>query len=113
MAGILTNGAIIYHNDTLKVTFSINDGFELNTHTINGTTFQSEHIYTVVNSTIIISSTTRKNFVLSINQSTNSTIIVNRTSSPDGLSIGTLSNGDLIKYGDVLNIIFDISVKSY
>lgn len=45
--GNLANGASIYPSDVLKITFGANPGYELLTHTVNGSTFTSGNTHTV------------------------------------------------------------------
>lgn len=45
--GALTNGAAIYDGDTLKILFSVASGYKLETHTVNGTTYNSPVYWTV------------------------------------------------------------------
>lgn len=45
--GNLTNGASLYHNDVLQITYETPDGYELETHTVNGVTFPSGGTHSV------------------------------------------------------------------
>ena len=45
--GELTNRAAIYYGDTLKILFSAASGYKLETHTVNGTTYNSPVYWTV------------------------------------------------------------------
>ena len=103
--GTITSGATIYLNDVLKITFTASSGYNLGTHTVNGTSFTSGNTHTVTAAVTIQSTATLKSFTLSISAGTGSTITVNRTSSPlKGATTGTIANGATIYYNDVLKI---------
>ena len=53
--GNLANGATICPNDVLKITFGVNPGYELLTHTVNGSTFTSGDSHTVSEAVAIAS----------------------------------------------------------
>lgn len=52
--GNLSNGASIYKNDVLQITFGANPGYKLKTHTVNGSTFASGGTHTVSSNVTII-----------------------------------------------------------
>lgn len=45
--GNLSNGARLYYNDKLKITFTPSTNYAISTHTVNGSTFYSGNTYTV------------------------------------------------------------------
>lgn len=45
--GNLASGATIYPSDVLKITFTPTEGYEIETHTVNGSTFTSGNSHTV------------------------------------------------------------------
>ena len=45
--GNLSNGARLYYNDKLKITFTPSTNYTISTHTVNGSTFSSGNTYTV------------------------------------------------------------------
>jgi hypothetical protein len=51
--GNLSNGAGIYQNDVLQVAFDAEPGYELKTHTLNGSTFVSGNTHTVGGNVIV------------------------------------------------------------
>ena len=51
--GILASGATIYHGDVLKITFTAADGYEIETHTVNGIAFTSGNTHTVVSAVTV------------------------------------------------------------
>lgn len=106
----LSNGATITYGDILTVTFGVSTGYNLGTHTVNGSTFTSGNNHTVTGAVSVISSATVKSFTLSVSVGAHTTIVVNRTSSLLGSgSTGNLSNGSTIYYNDVLEISFSVS----
>lgn len=108
--GTLSNGAAIYSGDKLQITFSASTGYNVGTHTVNGSTFTSGNTHTVSGAVKVVSTATVKSFKLTISAGTGSTITVNRTSSPkQGASTGNLSNGATIYYSDVLKVTFSAS----
>ena len=108
--GILSSGTTIYYGDALYIIFGASTGFNLSTHTVNGSSFTSGGTHTVSSAVTVNSTATAKSYTLSISAGTGSSITVNRTSSPyaDG-STSNLSNGATIYYGDVLKITFTIN----
>lgn len=106
----LSNGATIYYNDVLTITFSANTGYNLSTHTVNNTAFTSGNTYTVTGATTVASTATKKTYTLSITTSSEGvSTTVNRTSSPiGGGATGNLTNGATLYYNDVLNISYTI-----
>lgn len=100
--GVLASGATIYHNDVLKITFSASAGYDLATHTVNGSAFTSGGTHTVTAAVSVVSTASKKTFTLSISQGTGSGISVKRNGA-------TLSHGATITYGDSLVITFSAS----
>lgn len=52
--GNLSNGAKVYYSDVLKITFGAESGYEIDTHTVNGTAFTSESNHTVTSNVTVI-----------------------------------------------------------
>lgn len=109
--GNISNGSTIYYNDVLTISFSVETGCTLSTHTVNGSVFTSGNTHTVTSAVTVVGSSTVNSYVLAINEGSNVTVTVNRTSSPkQGASQGYLSNGSTIYYGDVLSVSYLLSV---
>lgn len=53
--GNLSNNATIYYSDVLKISFSASSGYELKTHTVNGSAFTSGGSHTVTKAVTVIS----------------------------------------------------------
>lgn len=53
--GNLSNGATIYKNDTLKITFAANTNYAISTHTVNGSSFTSGNTHTVSGNVTVVS----------------------------------------------------------
>lgn len=112
--GNLNSGATIYYSDVLQISFSASEGYSINAHTVNGSTFTSGANHTVTGNVTAVSSAVVQSFKLSISAGTGSTITVQRTSSPKaGASTGNLSNNATIYYSDVLKITFGTSSSTY
>lgn len=106
----LSNGASITYGDVLTITFSATTGYTLSTHKVNSSNFTSGNTHTVTGAVSVTSTATLKSFTLSISAGTNTTITVNRTSSPLGNgSTGNLSNGATVYYNDVLKVSYSVS----
>ena len=56
--GNLSNGAVIYKNDKLKISFAANTNYALATHTVNGSTFTSGNTHTVSSNVSVVSTAT-------------------------------------------------------
>ena len=103
--GNLSNGAAIYKNDVLKISFAANTGYDLGSCTVNNSNFTSGGSHTVSGNVTVKSTATVKTYTLSISAGDGSTITVKRTNSPvGGGSTGNLSNGATIYHSDVLTI---------
>lgn len=115
----LYNGSTIYHDDVLLINFEADEGYEITTHTVNGTSIENGGRFTVSGATTISLIATPKSYDLELVSDLGATIAVNRTSSPlkkatTGL-LASVTNGeekkyaDKIYYGDVLKIDFTYS----
>ena len=93
----LSNGATITYGDELTITFSASTGYNLGTHTVNGSAFTSGGKHTVTGAVSVVSTATLKTFLLSISAERGANVLVKRGSS-------TLSDGATITYGDVIEI---------
>lgn len=61
--GNLSNGATLYQNDVLKITFGANEGYALKTHTVNDSTFTSGNSHTVSGNVVIVSTAERQGII--------------------------------------------------
>lgn len=103
--GNLSNGAILYYGDLLTISYSTSTGYNIGTHTVNGTSFTSGTQYTVSGDISVVTTASVKTYSLSISQGTGTTITVNRTaSSYGGGNTGNLANNATLYYGDSLTI---------
>lgn len=93
----LANGASITYGDVLTVTFSANSGYNLATHTLNGSTFTSGNTHTVTGNVAVASTATPKGYTLTISPGANSSITVKKNGS-------AISSGATVYAGDVLAI---------
>lgn len=105
----LNNGATIYYGDVLAISISANTGYNIGTHTVNGTTWTSGN-YTVTSAVTVKSTATLKTYTLSITTSQQGvTTSINRLTSPiGGGSIGAITNGATLYYNDTLAISYTI-----
>lgn len=104
--GKLSNGAKLYKDDKLKITFSASANYSIETHTVNGSTFTSGNTHTV-SKNVTVKSTAKQLRVstLLISPDDGSYITVNRTSSTQG-ETGILSNNAALYANDKLKISF-------
>jgi hypothetical protein len=100
---ILSDGASISNGDVLTISFDVDIGYDLITHTVNGEVFTSGNTYTVTGDVSVISAASLKKFILTILQGEGSIITVTRNGTQ-------LSNGETITYGDPLFISFETDV---
>lgn len=106
---ILNNGATISYGDSLTISILAKTGYNLGTHTVNGSNFTSG-TYSVTGAVTVVSTASVKSFVISIPTVNNCTFSVIRTSSPlQSASTGSLSNGNTIYYNDVISITAEAS----
>lgn len=106
-AGDLTGGTV-YDGDVLKITFGVSTGYNLDTHTVNGSTFTSGNTYTVSANVTVASTASVKSYSLSVTTDGCVTVTVNRTSSPlKGAATGDLADGDTIYYNDVIKVLVE------
>lgn len=109
-ATTLSNGSTIYYGDTLTVTFAANTGYNLGTHTVNGSTFTSGGTHTVSGAVSVVSTATLKTYSLSITTNQGVTLNVIRTASPiGGGANGLLSNGATLYHNDVLSVSYTLA----
>lgn len=98
----LSAGASLYYGDVLTITFSASTGYNLGTHTVNGTTFTSGNTHTVSGNVSVVSTASLKTYTLSISAGTGTSITVKRGAT-------TLSNGATITHNDVLTVTYSVS----
>ena len=96
-AGALFNGSSIYYGDKLLATATPREGYALDKNPLS---------YVVSGNVTVVFSTYLLTFLLTISKSIGvDSIVVERTESPVGEgSIGELSSGDIIYYGDKLTV---------
>lgn len=100
--GVLNSGAPIYYGDTLSITYTAKTGY-----TITGKGSTSITVDSNVTSSAIYATATVNAYKVSWNTGTGYHITVNRTSSPlAGATIGSLSSGATVYYGDILNVTY-------
>ena len=106
--GSLSNGANIFSGDVLEITFSGTTGYSAS-GTLNGTRITSGYRHTVSANVAVVITETVLSYSLSITEATGVTLTVTRTSSPtQGASTGAISDGQIIYYGDVLEVNYSI-----
>ncbi len=98
-ATTLSDGATITHGDELSVTFEASTGYDLATHTVNGTTRASGYSFSVSGAVSVKATARLKTFTLSISAGTGAVVSVKRGST-------ALSNGDAVTYGEKLTVTF-------
>ena len=65
--GALSNGAKIYSGDKLKITFTASTGYNIGTHTVNGSTFTSGNTHTVSGNVTVVSTASKITYTVSYN----------------------------------------------
>ena len=104
----LASGAAVTYGDVLTVTFGVETGYGLTSHTVNGSVFTSGNSHTVTGDVTVVVTAAVLAYALSIDAAKGTSIFVNRTKSPKaGAGTGALSHGSEIYHGDELNIGFD------
>ena len=76
--GVIESGTPLYYNDRISITFTPKNGYNVSTHSVNGSTFTSGSIHTVSGDVTIVGSSSVKEFTLTINAGTGSKIVVKR-----------------------------------
>lgn len=105
--GVIESGTPLYYNDRISITFTPKNGYNVATHSVNGSTFTSGSIHTVSGDVTVVGSSSVKEFTLTINAGTGSKIVVKRNNSAlGGGSIGQILSGAKIYFGDVLQVTF-------
>lgn len=95
----LASGALIAAGSSLKITFGVSTGYELGTHTVNGSTFASGNIHTVAGNVSVVATAARKSYTLTLTTDGHCALTVERSGT-------ALSNGATIYHGDVLTVTF-------
>lgn len=65
--GTLSNGAKLYSGDKLKITFTASTGYNIGTHTVNGSTFTSGNTHTVSGNVTVVSTASKITYTVSYN----------------------------------------------
>lgn len=99
--GALSNGATIYPNDVLNITFTPNTSYEIETSTLNGSTISSGTSYTVNGNVSIIVKAKLSIFTLSLNYDSGVNLTVKRGST-------VLADGTVLNNGETLTITFSL-----
>jgi len=105
---VLNNNTTIYHGDKLKITFEPDTGYNIDTHTVNDSSFTSGNTHTVSSDVTVKSTASVKYYKLTVTEGKGSDITITCTSSPLGgvTTPKDLSSGGTIYYNDVLTISF-------
>lgn len=78
--GTISNGAVIYNGDALKITFTPSSNYAINTHTVNGVTFTSGNIHSVsTNVSVIATASLVKSTILATDANIGSTTVITIT----------------------------------
>jgi uncharacterized repeat protein (TIGR02543 family) len=101
----LSDGDTLYYGDILSISISANTGYNISTHTVNGTNWTTGN-FTVTQAVTVIATATLISYTLSIITSSSGVVTqISRVSSPIGEgSIGEITNGATLYYNDVLSI---------
>ena len=95
--GGLSHGAVIYYGDVLKISFSAGTGYNLTSHTVNGSSFTSGNTITVSAAVSVSATATLKSYTLTISSDAHAVVTVMRGST-------ALNSGDSINHFDVLTV---------
>ena len=95
--GGLSHGAVIYYGDVLKISFSAGTGYNLTSHTVNGSSFTSGNTLTVSAAVSVSATATLKSYTLTISSDAHAVVTVMRGST-------ALNSGDSINHFDVLTV---------
>ena len=95
--GGLSHGAVIYYGDVLKISFSAGTGYNLTSHTVNGSSFTSGNTLTVSAAVSVSATATLKIYTLTISSDAHAVVTVMRGST-------ALNSGDSINHFDVLTV---------
>ena len=99
----LASGAMIAKGDVLKISFAANTGYELKTHTVNGSSFTSGGSHTVSGNVTVAATAALKSYKLTVSADGNAVVTVKRGTE-------TLKSGDTVSHFDVLSV--TVSAKS-
>ena len=100
--GTISNGATVFYGDVLSITYTASAGYSISSKGATSITVTGN-----VTEKDIFAIPTVNSYTASWNTPANVTIVVKRTSSPYAkASIGTLSSGATVYYGDVLSVTY-------
>ena len=99
----LASGALVAAGDTLKISFTAETGYELKTHTVNGSTFTSGGSHTVSGNVSVAATAALKSYELTVNTDGKALVTVKRGAE-------TLKSGDTVSHFDLLSV--TVSAKS-
>lgn len=102
--GVLSNNSRLYVGDVLSINFEATPPHTLAKHTLNGASISSGHTHTVNgNVNIEVAHREAPGYKLTINESANTSIAVQRLSSAYG-GTGTLKHGSTLYKGDSIKV---------
>ena len=99
----LASGALVAAGDTLKISFTAETGYELKTHTVNGSSFASGGSHTVSGNVSVAATAALKSYELTVNTDGKALVTVKRGAE-------TLTSGATVSHFDVLSV--TVSAKS-
>lgn len=99
----LASGALVAAGDTLKISFAAETGYELKTHTVNGSTFTSGGSHTVSGNVSVTATAALKSYTLTVSTDGKALVTVKR-------GADTLKSGDPVSHFDLLSV--TVSAKS-
>ena len=104
--GYLNNGATLYYGDKLSMSYAVDTGYTIETHTINGESFDSGTVYIVYQAVTVATTSTLNTYAVSTSIGEHMDLLIMRTASPlGGGETGKINNtGATVFHGDVLVI---------
>lgn len=93
----LAGGALVAAGDTLKISFAAETGYELKTHTVNGSTFTSGGSHTVSGNVSVTATAALKSYELTVSTDGKALVTVKRGAE-------TLESGATVSHFDLLSV---------
>ena len=95
----LASGATVRYGDVLTVSFAAQAGYDLTSHTVNGTSFTSGGTHTVTGNVTAAATAALKTYTLTVSAGTGAAVTVTRGGT-------ALASGATLTHGDVLTVSF-------
>ena len=102
--GYISSGAALYYGDVLNINYSLSNGYTINTHTLNGSPFNSGISHTCTEDVSLVLTTSVASYLITLESDDYINIQINRLASPLGKGALGILTSNSAYYMDELEI---------